>query len=97
LKILLEKISSLERDHARAERSHREVDRLGQQWLASGSLQADDAERFARLVDELSGLYREHIGTEERELFPAAAAVLEAGEREAIGREMRARRGLLQG
>ena len=97
LKALLEKIRSLESDHAWAERSHAEVDRLGQQWLAAGSLEADDAERFARLVEELAGLYREHIGTEERELFPAAAAVLEASEREVMGREMRARRGLHQG
>jgi len=85
---------SLESNHARADRSHSEVDRLGQEWLASGSLEAGDAERFARLVDELASLYREHFGSEERELFPAAAAVLEASEREAMGREMRARRGL---
>jgi hemerythrin superfamily protein len=94
LKTLLEKISSLESHHARADRSHAEVDRLGREWLASGSL---NAERFARLVDELASIYREHIGTEERELFQAAAAVLEASEREAMGREMRARRGLHRG
>jgi len=97
LKTLLQKINSLESDHARAGRSHSEVDRLGQEWLASGSLERGDAERFARLVDELAGLYREHIGTEERELFPAAAAVLEASQREVMGREMRARRDLHQG
>ena len=97
LNALLEKISSLESDHAWAERTHAEVDRLGQQWLASGSLEVADAERFARLLDELGSLYREHIGTEERELFPAAAALLEGSEREVMGREMRARRGLQQG
>jgi hemerythrin-like domain-containing protein len=94
LKAPLEKISSLENDYARAERSHAVVDRLGQQWLASGSLEVADAERFAQLVDELATLYREHIGTEERELFPAAAGVLDRSEREAMGDEMRTRRGL---
>jgi hemerythrin-like domain-containing protein len=96
LKTLLEKISSLVSDHMRADRSHAEVDRLGQKWLASGSLAPADAERFSRLAGELAELYREHIGTEERELFPAAAAVLEKKQREAMGREMKARRGLSQ-
>jgi iron-sulfur cluster repair protein YtfE (RIC family) len=96
LKTVLQKINSLETDHARADRSHSEVDRLGQEWLTSGSLGRGDAERFAWLVDELASLYREHIGTGERELFSAAAAVLEPSEREVMGREMRARRGLHQ-
>jgi hemerythrin-like domain-containing protein len=96
LKALLETISSLENDHARAERSHAVVDRLGQRWLASGSLEVADAERFAQLVDELEALYREHIGTEERELFSAAAGVLDRSAREAMAAEMRARRGLPQ-
>ena len=96
LKTLLEEINSLESDHARADRSHKEVDRLGQKWLASGSLEPSDSERFALLVDELATLYRQHIGMEERELFPAAAAVLGGSERAAMGREMRARRGLDQ-
>jgi hemerythrin-like domain-containing protein len=96
LQTLLEKLNSLESDHARADRSQEEVDRLGQKWLASGSLEAADASRFALLVDELATLYREHIELEERELFPAAAEVLGDSERHAMGREMRARRGLEQ-
>ena len=94
LKILLEKISSLERDHARADRLHAKVGRLGYAWLASGSLAPHEAEQFSRLVGELADLYREHIQIEEHELFPAAAAVLERAERDAMAREMKARRGL---
>jgi hemerythrin-like domain-containing protein len=94
LKIVLEKISSLESDHKRADRTHAEVDRLCQKWLASGSLAPADAEQFSRLVNELAALYREHIAIEERELFPAATAVLERAEREAMGQEMKARRSL---
>jgi hypothetical protein len=87
---VLERISSLEHDHTRADRNHVEVDQLGQKWLASGSLAPADAERFSSLVNELALLYREHIAIEESELFPAAAAALEKMQRE----EMRARRGL---
>jgi hypothetical protein len=41
-------------------------------------------------------LYREHIAVEEREIFPVAAAVLGKFQREAMGGEMAARRGLRQ-
>ena len=97
LQTMLERINSLENDHARANRSHAEVDRLGHEWLTSGSLAPLDAERFSRIVSELAELYRDHIRTEEHELFPAASAILERAEREAMGREMRARRGLSEG
>src|SRR5215470_12215536 len=68
LQTMLERINSLENDHARANRSHAEVDRLGHEWLTSGSLAPLDAERFSRIVSELAELYRDHIRTEEHEL-----------------------------
>src|SRR4051794_12408712 len=55
------RIDSLEQDHVRANRNHDEVDRLGQAWLASGSLPPADAERLSAVLSELSDLYREHI------------------------------------
>ena len=97
LQAVLEKVDALEDDHARAERNHAEIDRLGQAWLASGSLAPAEAARLAELVTGLADLYRGHIAVEERDLFPAAAAVLEGHERAAMGREMAARRGLRQG
>jgi hemerythrin-like domain-containing protein len=94
VKAVIAKADLLETDHARADRSHAQVDRLGQAWLAAGSLSPADAAQFSALMGELADLYREHIAIEERELFPAAAAVLETRAREAMGREMAARRGL---
>ena len=94
LQAALEKVDALEDQHAEAERTHAEVDRLGQAWLALGGLGPADSARFAELVAGLADLYRGHIAVEERELFPAAAAALPGSERAAMGREMAARRGL---
>jgi hemerythrin-like domain-containing protein len=92
----LAKVEALEEQHTRAEQSHAEVDRLGSIWLEAGSLPAGDAARFSDLVAALTDLYRAHIRVEEFEVFPAAAAALGKSEREAIGSEMAARRGLPQ-
>ena len=90
----LAKVDALEHDHVRAGQIHAEVDRLGQNWLATGSLSSDGSKRFSALVAELSELYRGHIATEEREVFPLAAAALDTVERQTIGEEMALRRGL---
>jgi hemerythrin-like domain-containing protein len=89
---VLAKLNSLESDHARADKSHAEVEGLGQAWLASGSLSPAQAARFCTLVTELVDLYRDHIVVEERELFPVAAAVFGKPDLEAMGGEMSARR-----
>ena len=91
---VLTKMDSLESDHARADQDHAEIDRLGHEWLAAGSLSPADAARFSALASRLAELYRQHIAVEERELFPVAATVLETQQRQAMGREMEARRGL---
>ena len=97
VKAMLEKVDGLEQDHARAEKNHAEVDRLGQAWLAAGAIAEADAARFSALVAELAELYRAHIALEERELFPIAASVLGQPQREAMGGEMAARRGVRRG
>ena len=94
LKAVLEKVDALENDHASADQQHAELDRLGQEWMASGSLAPAAAERFSELVRGLAGVYRGHIAVEEGEVFPAAAAVLDRPQRKAMGGEMAARRGL---
>jgi hemerythrin-like domain-containing protein len=94
VKAVLARVESLEQDHVRADGSHAEVDRLGQAWLASGVLSASATARLSALLEELAGLYREHIAVEEGELFPVAARSLTGPEREAMGGEMAARRGL---
>jgi hemerythrin-like domain-containing protein len=87
-------VDALEADHARADKSHAEVERLGQIWLTSGSLRAAEAEQLAAILAELTDLYREHIAIEEREVFPVAANLLPKPERAAVGMEMAQRRGL---
>jgi len=91
------KVDALQEDHACADRHHGEVDRLGQLWLQRGQLSTDEAARFSILVNQLSDLYRRQIGIEDREVFPFAATALTAVDREAIGAEMAARRGLGSG
>src|SRR5215469_11619677 len=91
---VLAKVEALQNEHAEAEKNHAEVDRLGLVWLAAGSLSPDDAARFRKLVTLLADLYRVHIAVEERDVFPAAAAILGREERESIGCEMEKRRGL---
>jgi hypothetical protein len=46
------------------------------------------------LVAELTEMYKSHIGTEEREVFPAAARLLDPTQRAEVGAEMAERRGL---
>ena len=94
LQPLLRKIDSLQQDHECAERSHREVEHLGQLWLADGRLSPQDAEHLAIMLTQLAGLYRRHIAMEDTEVFPFAANALASCERHAIGVEMAARRGI---
>ena len=61
LQPLLARIDSLQQDHECAERSHREVDRLGQLWLANGRLSPQDAEDLATVLTQLTALYHRHI------------------------------------
>jgi hemerythrin-like domain-containing protein len=91
---ILARIDSLEQDHECADRSHAEVDRLGQLWLTNGRLSSEDALQLEHLVSQLDALYRHHIGQEDTEVFPFAARVLNRADRLAIGKEMAVRRGL---
>jgi hemerythrin-like domain-containing protein len=92
VRALMARVESLEEEHACAERSHGEADRLGRVWLKNGMLPADQAARFLTLVLQLRDLYRHHIATEDNEVFPAAAVALSASDRQAIGSEMANRR-----
>jgi hemerythrin-like domain-containing protein len=91
---VLSRIDSLEHDHECADRSHAEVGRLGQIWLKDGQLSPEDAAVFANLVGQLETLYCHHIGQEDTEVFPFAESTLTPADRQAIGKEMAARRGI---
>jgi hemerythrin-like domain-containing protein len=91
---MLQRIEALEREHVIASASHEEVDQLGEQWLKDGTLPPATAARLHELLAGLAAAYRSHIEAEDREIFPWAASLLSAPDRNAIGREMAARRGL---
>lgn len=74
--------------HARLDRAVDAIDR------ADGP--PEEKAAIAELVlvsDALAAAYRTHVEAEERALFPAARAALDAGALEAIAREMAERRG----
>ena len=48
--------------------------------------------RCAHTLSTLQAIYKDHIGIEDRELFPAAARLLSSSELMAVGLEMAARR-----
>jgi hemerythrin-like domain-containing protein len=88
------RIDSLKEEHVFADRSHDEVDQLGQLWLRAGTLPPGEASRLLTLLVQLRNLYRHHIATEDNEVFPTAAAALSAADRQAIGSEMASRRSI---
>lgn len=90
----LAELRRLEDDHDRADACHAEANALAERWLSAGMLGEPDAQRLIELLKVLDGIYREHIAVEDGTVFPAAGAVLDAGQLEAIGREMASRRGL---
>jgi len=91
---LLTRIEMLEKQHLAADRSHKEVDHLGRQWLQDGGLPSEQAARLLSVLVGLRDLYGKHIAAEEDEIFPKATAVLSAMDHEMIGKEMASRRGI---
>lgn len=89
------KIEDLEADHRRAEAKHREVDTIGQRWLADGHITNKEATQLSALLAGLSKLYDRHLVIEESEIFAIARTVLPEFEKEALGQEMARRRGIL--
>lgn len=90
----LDKLVGLEADHARAQAGHEEADRLGREWLETGALRPEAADRLRTVLSELRALYEAHIRLEDAELFPLAGATLTAGQLAAVGQEMARRRGI---
>ncbi len=93
-RLLFGRIDALESDHRTAVKLHSEVDVLGEMWLSRGKLAPDEASHFAALLEQLATLYERHIALEDTEVFPSAAKLLSPADRQVIGTEMAARRGL---
>lgn len=85
-------VDRLERDHEEADAHHAAVDRLATRWLNEDRLGAGEIAELRDRLARLQMLYRDHIAVEEREVFPAAARVLDADQIREIGQEMAKRR-----
>jgi hemerythrin-like domain-containing protein len=94
MQALFERIDALESDHQTAVKLHAEVDVLGQAWLSRRQLSPDEASHLETLLGQLATLYERHIALEDTEVFPSAAKLLSPSDRQVIGAEMAARRGL---
>jgi hemerythrin-like domain-containing protein len=86
------KLEELEDEHRWAAPLHAEVDRLGEQYLSSGSLSSTEIRDFRRAVASLASMYKQHISVEDSLVFPLAARVLSDSEKMVIAEEMAARR-----
>ena len=85
-------VDRLEHDHDEADGHHAAVASLVQRWLADDCLPPSGARELRERLAQLEALYQRHIRVEDRELFPAAARVLDRTQLRQIGREMAARR-----
>jgi hemerythrin-like domain-containing protein len=94
VKAVLTELDALERDHKMVKGWHKEVERLGREWLHEGRLPVQRIGRMAKVLEVLSTVYRRHIEFEEARVFPLAAESLDPSEIEAIGQEMAARRNI---
>lgn len=89
----LAKIEALEADHETAKNGHDAVEQLGQQWLVSGRLSAEETSRLLQHLRDLESIYERHIAVEDNEIFPLAKQVLDGQSLKEVGREMAERRG----
>lgn len=85
-------IDRLESDHRKAEAAHARLDELGQRWLADDTLPTDAFAEFRELLGELAQAYGEHIPIEDERVFVLAKRVLDDGQLQVIGDEMKQRR-----
>lgn len=87
-------IDGLEHDHDEANAHHDAVDVLVRRWLNAGTLAPAESADLGERLSGLRTLYQRHIAVEDRDLFPAAARILNEDQIGQIGREMAARRGV---
>jgi len=87
-------LAELEDDHQAASRDHELVDMIGREWLAAGTLTAEQVGRLVEALERLSNTYRRHIAIEDHQLFPLAARVLPPDQIAEVGQEMAERRGV---
>jgi len=92
IQVAFSKLEQLEEDHRWAVPLHAEVDRLGAQYLSTGSLSAPEVDTFREAVVRLAVMYKLHITVEDECVFPLAARMLSDADKLAIAEEMAGRR-----
>ena len=90
----IERMERLEADHRDAEDLHKTVEELGEKCLASTPLSSAESDAFRKAVDSLGAIYEQHIGVEDKLVFPLAARLLTPAEKAGIAAEMAVRRDL---
>jgi len=86
------RLEQLEEEHRWAAPLHAEVERIGTQYLSTGSLSSSEVEEFRKAVASLASMYKQHIGVEDELVFPLAARLLSDADKSAIADEMAGRR-----
>ena len=86
------RLEQLEEEHRWAAPLHAEVERLGAQYLSTGSLSSPEVEEFRKAVASLASMYKQHISVEDELVFPLAARMLSGADKSAIADEMAGRR-----
>lgn len=85
-------LDRLEREHDEADLHHAAVAVLVQRWLAEDRLSPSQGKELRERLAQLQVLYQWRITVEDKELFPAAARILDYTQLREIGLEMAARR-----
>lgn len=88
----LSRLEQLEEEHRWAAPLHADVERLGAQYLSTGSLSSSEVEVFRKGVSSLASMYKQHISVEDELVFPLAARLLSDADKSAIADEMASRR-----
>lgn len=86
------KLDQLEEEHRWAAPLHADVERLGAQYLSTGSLSNSEVEVFRKAAASLASMYKRHIEVEDELVFPLAARLLSDADKSAIAHEMASRR-----
>lgn len=92
IQIAFSKLKELEEEHRLATALHEGIERLGAQYLATGSLLGPEVDEFRGAARNLASMYQRHISVEDEWIFPLAARILSDAEKSAIAGEMASRR-----
>ncbi|PYV99179.1 MAG: hypothetical protein DMG89_08840 [Acidobacteria bacterium] len=84
-------VHTLEHDHLLAGSVHAEMEKLGQRYLAVGSLESSGVDAFRKAIVNLVSIYKQHISIEDDLVFPLAKRLLSVADKAAITDEMAAR------